>query len=1147
MRLFPLFLLLGLLALQSCNHTSPQKVDTNSDSYRKAVSAFYQGLAAEQTDHLNYAANQMLKVTKLYPDEPASWANLGVMALRRGNFGLAKKRFKKAHKRAPDNADIVFLEGLMEKRKGNTQQALKYLKKAHKMDPGNMKIVFTQVNILEQQGQNSHRVEHLLKQILGKYPQNKVALTELARVSSQNGDQHLLHQAVKKLKQQMQSGPASIQKQLDKVKKAVDTGNTRDIAIQLAFLKNSLQKRSTFQHEKAAIVIPKSQIGFLITHFLKLPQPTAHIAPADLNISFKSNPIAQPQKGSLIKLVSLRGQLIPDILQINNKKVIINKHQSLAFPGGTKNKPGLHSIAVIDYNYDFRNDLAFAGQGGFRLYRQNADSTFSNVTRKIGLPDSVINGSYRGVWPADIDLDGDLDIMLAPTNGSPIILRNNGDNTFKALKSFKKVHNVINFAWADLDGDGDADGIFLSRNGKLTVYLNNRSMHFQRLQTTKLPSQVKAMRINDLNRDGILGIITVNKKGMIQRFSYDEQNKSWNITNVVKTHPQQHERLFLDDLDNNGGIDILLSSPSGSQIWLSQPKHQYEKLKSNIPVYVGSIADLSGNQRLDLVGWSTRQQKPVEMINHGTKNYYAITIRPRASGQTRGRRINAFGMGSEIEVRTGLMYQKMMATSPLVHIGLGMHKKPGMVRILWPNGEVQANFSALSNGSIITNKTLLKGSCPWLFAYNGQKVKFITNITWSGGLGIRLNAQKAHGVVTTADRIKIRGDQLKPKNGYYDVRITGELWEAYYFDKIGLMSVVHPDSVSVFVNERFSVPPPSLKVYVTDHPHPITKALDSNGNDVTALVRKRDGKYADHFGHTKYMGLARKHFIQINLGKDFPGPGKGTRWLLAYGWLKPTDSSINIAISQGSVERPRPISVQVPNGHGGWVTVKKNAGFPAGKNKMVMIKLSGIFKHPGDHRIRLVTSTETYWDQIRWAREFPDSLAKSKILTAEKMNLHYRGYSKETRADSSSPGIPHYNELRGTTQRWHAQTGFYTRYGDVSPLLKKVDNRYVIMGYGDELRLRFKAFKPPKKGWRRDFVLLANGWEKDDDYNTFHSGTVRPLPSHKSDGYKMYEKLSSSLKDDPVYQAHKMDWVKFHTRYVTPKIFNHVLRPKERH
>lgn len=1138
--------LMGMFVIWGCNPTKLKKVDTTSDSYRKAVSAFYQGLAAAKTNHNNYAANQMLKATDIYPAEPAFWANLGVMALRQGNFDLAKKRLKKARTRAPDNANIVFLMGLMEKRRGNMQQALKYLKKAHKINPRNMKIVFAQVNILERQGrENADQVERLLKQILQKYPQNRVALIELARVAAQNGDQHRLRQTVKKLQQQEQ--PIPVQKRIKKINKAIDAGNTGDIAIHLTFLKNELQKSGSFQHEKELIQLPKSKIGFLFTHFLKLPQPTVHIAPADFNISFKTKKIAQPKKGSLVKAVSLRGQLKPDILQANNKKVIINGHQTLAFPGGDESQSGLHSIAAIDYNYDFRNDLAFAGEHGFRLYHQNVDTTFTNVTKEIGIPSSVINGSYQGVWSADIDLDADLDMVLAPTNGSPIVLRNNGDNTFKAMKLFKAVQNIVDFAWVDLDYDTDPDGIFLSKKGVLTIYHNNRSMHFQKLQLPKIPSEVEGMAVSDLNRDGSFDIVTINSKSNIQRFWYDKKKENWNITTVINTRSDRHNRLFIVDLDNNGGLDILVSSPSGSQIWLSKQDHQYEKLKADIPVYISSVTDLSGDQRLDLIGWSTSKKRPVKLINHGSKNYYAIVIRPRASGPTRGRKINAFGVGSVVEVRTGLMYQKLLTTSPLIHIGLGTHKKPGMIRILWPNGTLQANFTELSNGAIITNETFLKGSCPWLFAYNGHKMKFVTNAIWSGGLGIRLNAQKAHGVVTTADRIKIRGDQLEPKNGYYDVRITGELWEVYYFDKIGLMAVDHPDSVSIFVNGRFSVPPPSLKVYVTDRPHPIAKALDSNGNDVTALVSQRDGKYADHFGHTKYMGLAKKHFIEIDLGKNFPGPGKGTRWLLAYGWLMPTNSSINIAISQGSVERPKPISVQVPDGHGGWVTVKKNVGFPAGKNKMVMINLSDIFKYREGHRIRLVTSTETYWDQIRWARELPDTLIKTRILNSKKMELRYRGYSKVTKKNASSPSIPHYNKLRGTTQRWHAQTGFYTRYGNVAPLLKEVDNRYVIMGYGDEIRFHFKAPKPPKKDWSRDFVFIANGWEKDDDYNTFHSGTVRPLPSHNSDGYKMYEKLSTSLEEDPVYQAHKMDWVRYHTRYVTPEIFRQALLPKKNH
>ncbi len=57
------------------------------------------------------------------------------------------------------------------------------------------------------------------------------------------------------------------------------------------------------------------------------------------------------------------------------------------------------------------------------------------------------------------------------------------------------------------------------------------------------------------------------------------------------------------------------------------------------------------------------------------------------------------------------------------------------------------------------------------------------------------------------DYIKIPGDQLKPKQGLYSMKITSELWETIYFDKLQLVAVDHPDSVDIFVPEQFSPPP----------------------------------------------------------------------------------------------------------------------------------------------------------------------------------------------------------------------------------------------------------------------------------------------------------------------------------------------------
>jgi hypothetical protein len=70
-------------------------------------------------------------------------------------------------------------------------------------------------------------------------------------------------------------------------------------------------------------------------------------------------------------------------------------------------------------------------------------------------------------------------------------------------------------------------------------------------------------------------------------------------------------------------------------------------------------------------------------------------------------------------------------------------------------------------------------------------------------------------------------------------------------------------------------------------------------------------------------------------------------------------------------------------------------------------------------------------------------------------------------------------------------------------LLPDADDRLVIMGSGDELRLEFdaRALPPLRAGWSRQFLLKVDGWAKDRDPNTAYSSTVAPLPFHAMSSY----------------------------------------------
>jgi hypothetical protein len=182
---------------------------------------------------------------------------------------------------------------------------------------------------------------------------------------------------------------------------------------------------------------------------------------------------------------------------------------------------------------------------------------------------------------------------------------------------------------------------------------------------------------------------------------------------------------------------------------------------------------------------------------------------------------------------------------------------------------------------------------------------------------------------------------------------------------------------------------------------------------------------------------------------------------------------------------------------------------------------------------------EIYWDSIEWARGVSGVSIKTTRLAPEYADLHYRGYSAIHQVDESSPETPDYDHLEASKQRWRDLSGYYTRFGDVRELLAKVDDRYIIMNAGDEMTLRFAEQAPPPAGWTRDFVIVGDGWIKDGDYNTTFSKTIMPLPYHAKQEYLT---LPRRLEDEWVYQHHPEDWQNYHTRYVTPEIYQSGLR-----
>jgi hypothetical protein len=340
--------------------------------------------------------------------------------------------------------------------------------------------------------------------------------------------------------------------------------------------------------------------------------------------------------------------------------------------------------------------------------------------------------------------------------------------------------------------------------------------------------------------------------------------------------------------------------------------------------------------------------------------------------------------------------------------------------------------------------------------------------------------------------------------------------------------------VEIFVDERFSREAPVLAIQATQPPRPVARAWDDAGLDVTDIVGRRDGRYLATFERGAYQGVAGDHFVEFELGEQVSADGPV--WLIGHGWVYPTDSSINVALGQRGGPVPQGLALEVREASGNWKAVYPDLGFPAGKNKTIVVDLRPALAAAPKPRLRLRTNLEVYWDWLGYAPGAPAAALDTTRLAPATAELCYRGFSRTTFEGPRRLELPHYDRLANVAQRWRDLVGYHTRFGDVRELLAGVDDRYVIMNAGDELQLRFPAPPPPPDGYARDFVLIGDGWVKDGDYNTTFSKTVRPLPSHDRPAYGAAADVAA-LEDDPVYRQYPDDWQRYHTRFVTPGRF----------
>ncbi len=1144
------------------------------------------GLAYLEEFKLDDAEKAFLKYIKLAPKEKLGYANLGLTYLRMGKYPEAEKRLLKAISIDPKDPDTRLILATVYQMNDQRSKAIEELNKSLEFSPGHIKTLYDLSELYSAMPDEQSRKlrENVIMQLVDKAPGNIVPHLSLTDILIRNGETDKALEQMEIIHKQFPEFPKEAAEYYNKTIDLLRKGDKESALVQFTIFHNYLKVTSPYQAGIMELKGPGgSLIGFPLITFDQQPGSAVSDNRSVLDI-IKFNDVSESaglgivpagkdgdnpefKNSSHVAAGDYDGDGDIDLYVGSYDPVSgtyrhylfnndMGRFRDVSEESGINHK-GKESFATFtDFDNDGFLDLYVVRDEGDILYKNVSPGKFEDVTAKARAG-SPTGGNVALFF--DMDHDGDLDFFEGRST-TDLMFRNNADGTFadESSKLGLPGRSLItrDAAFGDFDEDEDIDFIVINENASNILFSNQRQGVFKDItEESGLKSEggSSSVTVGDFNNDGYLDLFITSLKSGNQKLYRNLRNGTYEL---VKNNNEMFSALgslkaydaaFLD-FDNDGFLDLLITGESeekdgrGVFLYHNDGSGNFTDVSKLLPPELKSgnriaVFDYNDDGDLDIV--ITGVNGGVSLLRNdggNTNHYIKIKLVGLRAGSAKN---NHFGIGAKMEMRAGDLYQTMVVTDPNIHFGLGKRTTADVIRITWTNGVPQNIFFPGTDQSLVESQTL-KGSCPFLYTWDGAEYVFAKDILWRSALGMPLGIMGGNTAYAFADAsddyLKIPGEMLRPDKGEYPVQLTSELWETIYCDKLELVAVDHPDSVDIFVPEQFSPPPfPGRKIYqVAGKSQPVS-AIDSRGQNVLSCISKKDDVYLSDFNPDKYQGVTEMKDLVLDPGKT---GRNGHLFLFMNGWIFPTDASINYALSQSTALKVSPPSVQIINKRGEWETIESDAGFPMGKDKTVVIDLSGKFLS-SDHRVRIRTNMEVYWDYIFFSDEVTGESPVTTTMAPVSADLHYRGFSRSYRKGGRYG--PHWFDYSDVDKepKWRDLSGNYTRYGDVLPLLQESDNKYIISNAGDETSVRFDAKKLPdlKAGWKRDFLIHSVGWVKDGDINTAFGSTVLPLPFH---GMKSYPPgPGDSYPDDSDLQNYNRE---YNTRTVTPDKFLNALR-----
>src|SRR5438876_924328 len=472
----------------------------------------------------------------------------------------------------------------------------------------------------------------------------------------------------------------------------------------------------------------------------------------------------------------LQNDRFDDIIVLGDKGSHLFKFGTNGLATDVSTLSRLNTLSAVDgtlIDLDFTGKLDLIAVTGntndMRVYRQFGPLLFTDITSASGIPASLHD--TQAVMIEDWNRDENMDVIASRKEGPPLLQEKQRGGRLVPREPTNWIAGAV-FCTGDFDNDLRPD-LAVESDGKISICFNGGER-----KEIAFPVNAAQIVAVDYDNDGWLDLWAVGEKIRVWRnlglSGFQEQTAQLGLD---KFDGGAVSEIHFADFDRDCDSDVIVALENGGLRYLRNE------------------------------GGNANSQVKVQLF---------------------GNRSNASGIGCKVEIETGGLRLIRTVQRLPVEVGVGKYQKLDSFLVHWfnwPQGSAEVTFNC-KEPLFALELTVQEGSCPYLYAWDGKRFRFVTDILGAAPLGLPI----AEGRYIEADPeefVWIGNDQTFPaRDGKYQLQITEELREVLYLDEAKLVVVDHEPDTEVHSTGKLlpGKPFPRGALMTLHNAHPLQKA-----------------------------------------------------------------------------------------------------------------------------------------------------------------------------------------------------------------------------------------------------------------------------------------------------------------------------------